>query len=46
VPVESNILKPVVRSGRIRRYEAIPSALVLFPYEVKDNTASSTTSTT
>jgi len=39
VPVESNILKPVVRSGRIRRYEAIPSALVLFPYEVKENTA-------
>ena len=39
VSVESNILKPVVRSGRIRRYEAIPSALVLFPYEVKDNAA-------
>ena len=39
VPVESNILKPVIRSGRIRRYEAGPSALVLFPYEVKDNAA-------
>jgi len=39
VPVESNVLKPVIRSGHIRRYEAIPSALVLFPYEVKDNAA-------
>ncbi|MFH1911659.1 MAG: N-6 DNA methylase [Pseudomonadota bacterium] len=39
VPVESKILKPVVRSGRIRRYEAGPSALVLFPYDVKDNAA-------
>lgn len=32
--LESDILKPVVRSGRIRRYYAEPSALVLFPYEV------------
>jgi len=39
ISVESNILKPVIRSGRIHRYEAIPSAMVLFPYEVKDKSA-------
>jgi hypothetical protein len=39
ISVESNILKPVIRSGRIHRYEAVPSALVLFPYEVKENNA-------
>ncbi len=34
VPVESGILKAVVRSGSIHRYSAKPTALVLFPYEV------------
>ena len=35
VPVESGILKAVVRSGSIHRYSAKPTALVLFPYEVR-----------
>jgi hypothetical protein len=39
VSVESKILKPVIRSGRIGRHKAVPSAMVLFPYEVKDNNA-------
>jgi hypothetical protein len=34
--IESAILKRVVRSGSIGRYSAMPTALVLFPYEVKD----------
>ncbi len=36
VPVESSILKTVVRSGSIHRYSAKPTAFVLFPYEVKE----------
>ena len=32
-------LKEVVRSGSIQRYRAIPTALVLFPYEVKQYSA-------
>ena len=39
VSVESQLLKPVVRSGNIRRYRATPTALVLFPYEVKGPSA-------
>ncbi len=33
VPIETALLKPVVRSGEIGRYWAFPSARVLFPYE-------------
>ena len=36
VPIESGILKSVVRSGNIGRYRATPTALVIFPYEVRD----------
>ena len=39
VEIESTILKPVVRSGSINRYSVHPTALVLFPYEVKDCSA-------
>ncbi len=39
VAVESSLLKKVVRSGDIDRYSAMPMALVLFPYEVRDRTA-------
>ncbi|MGH9802883.1 MAG: Eco57I restriction-modification methylase domain-containing protein [Blastocatellia bacterium] len=39
VQLESKLLKPVVRSGSIHQYKAIPTALVLFPYEVKKQTA-------
>ena len=39
VEIESGILKPVVRSGSINRYSVQPTALVLFPYEVKDCSA-------
>jgi hypothetical protein len=39
VELESAILKPVIRSGSIGRYYANPTALVLFPYEVKDCSA-------
>ena len=39
VQLESGILKEVVRSGSIQRYRAIPTALVLFPYEVKQCSA-------
>jgi len=39
VTIESRILKPVVRSGDIRRYSAVATALVLFPYEVQDHAA-------
>ena len=37
--IESGILKRVVRSGSIGRYQAETTALVLFPYEVKNNEA-------
>ncbi|MCG2811137.1 MAG: hypothetical protein L6428_06740 [Candidatus Aminicenantes bacterium] len=37
--IESSILKNVVRSGDINRFWANPTALVLFPYEVKNNLA-------
>jgi len=36
VKIERDVLKPVVRSGNINRYLANPTALVLFPYKVKD----------
>ncbi len=36
VAIESELLKPVVRSGEIGRYWAKPSAHVLFPYAVRD----------
>ncbi len=36
VGLESRILKPVIRSGNIARYTAEATALVLFPYDVKD----------
>jgi type I restriction-modification system DNA methylase subunit len=39
VLIESAILKRVIRSGSIGRYSAMPTALVLFPYEVKNNSA-------
>lgn len=39
VPVESEILKPVIRSGSIGRYRAETTALVLFPYHVEGCTA-------
>ncbi len=39
VNLETAILKSVIRSGSIDRYKAIPTAVVLFPYDVKDNTA-------
>ena len=34
--IESAVLKRVARSGSIGRYSATPTALVLFPYELKD----------
>ncbi|MDZ4171984.1 MAG: Eco57I restriction-modification methylase domain-containing protein [Methanobacteriaceae archaeon] len=37
VELESDLLKPVVRSGNIGRYWACPTALVLFPYEKIEN---------
>jgi len=39
VRLESRILKPVIRSGDITRYSAEVTALVLFPYEVKESLA-------
>ena len=39
VTLETQILKRVVRSGGIKRYAAEPEALVLFPYDVIDNSA-------
>jgi len=33
VHLESKLLKPVIRSGKIGRYWAKPNALVLFPYD-------------
>jgi len=37
--IEEEILKRVVRSGSIGRYHAETTAMVLFPYEVKQNQA-------
>ena len=34
--IESDILKPVIRSGDIGRYWAKPTAAVLFPYEIRN----------
>jgi len=39
VPLETGLLKRVVRSGSIGRYWANGTAVVLFPYEVKHNEA-------
>lgn len=39
VLLESAILKRVIRSGTIGRYCATPTAMILFPYEVKDSKA-------
>jgi hypothetical protein len=39
IELETTLLKPVVRSGDIGRYKAIPTAVVLFPYNVKDGNA-------
>jgi hypothetical protein len=39
IEIETAVLKQVVRSGDIKRYEAEPSTLVLFPYEVRGNEA-------
>ncbi len=36
VKVESAILRPVIRSGKIGRFVATPTATVLFPYEVEN----------
>ena len=36
IKIERAVLKPVVRSGNISRYSANPTALVLFPYEVRE----------
>ncbi len=36
ITIEQSILRRVVRSGDIRRYEARASAYVLFPYEVRN----------
>ncbi len=38
--LEQSVLRSVVRSGAIGRYHATPTALVLFPYEVVNGTAS------
>ena len=40
VEIETDILKPVIRSGRIGRYTAEPTAAVLFPYSVANGKAS------
>lgn len=39
VELESALLKPVIRSGDIGRYWALPKAYVLFPYLVEGNIA-------
>ncbi|MCJ7484172.1 MAG: Eco57I restriction-modification methylase domain-containing protein [Thermodesulfovibrionales bacterium] len=39
IKIEASILKNVVRSGDINKFWANPTALVLFPYEVKNNSA-------
>ena len=39
VEIEKSLLKPVIRSGNIGRYWAIPSAYVLFPYRFRHGKA-------
>jgi type I restriction-modification system DNA methylase subunit len=39
IMIESRFLKPVIRSGSIGRYWAKPAALVMFPYEINENSA-------
>ncbi len=39
IEMESSILRPVIRSGHIRRYSAAVTAYVLFPYEVHEASA-------
>ena len=39
VEIETDILRPVIRSGKIARYTATTTALILFPYEVINNNA-------
>jgi hypothetical protein len=39
VRIEAEVLKQVVRSGDIRRYQAAPTVVALFPYVVRNNTA-------
>lgn len=39
IKIESDILKPVIRSGNIGRYWAKKTALILFPYRITDNKA-------
>ncbi len=39
VDIENTILNHVVRSGSIHRFSAVPTALILFPYKVKDRSA-------
>jgi hypothetical protein len=39
IEIETSLLKKVVRSGDIGRYEAMPSTLVLFPYDLRGNDA-------
>ena len=37
--LEADLLKPVIRSGNIERYKAVPTVLVLFPYINNGNDA-------
>lgn len=39
IEIERQLLKPVIRSGKIGRHWAAPTALVLFPYKFIDNKA-------
>jgi len=39
VQIENALLKPVIRSGKIGRYWATPTASVLFPYELENGSA-------
>ena len=39
IEIENAILKPVIRSGMIGQYWAIPTASVLFPYELRNGSA-------
>jgi len=39
VLIEAAILKSVIRSGKIHRYQAYPSVYVLFPYKISDGSA-------
>lgn len=39
VPIETDLLKEVVRSGQIGKHWINPTALVLFPYHIKDGQA-------